>query len=73
MENSVAFRVLSKLKSEGKKAYIIKKNGHFFNGEILLLDEKHVQIADRVIGPMLIAISEIAEARESVVGGKTHD
>ena len=70
VEGSVLFKVFYNLKAEGKRAYIRKKNGTFFSGEILLVDEGHVQIADRGFGPTVIAFSEIEEAREWKVGGR---
>lgn len=70
---SVILQTLRQLKLCGKPANIRKTNGFFFNGKILLLDETHVQVNDRVLGPTTIIISDIAEVRESKFkeGGET--
>lgn len=62
--------VLRRLRAEGKHAYIRKKNGYFYDGKILLIDDEHVQIDDSKIGYILIAVSEIEEVRESRVWGE---
>jgi len=69
MEVSVIVKVLNQFKLDDKLANIVKKNGYFFNGKIMLVDSKHVQIDDRKLGPSVIAISEISEVRESLIGG----
>jgi len=69
LEGSVIEQALAALKSDGKRAYVRKKNGYFYSGPIVALDGDHVQIADREIGMIVIALSEIEEVRADRLGG----
>ena len=68
MEGSVIKQALAVIMANGKRAYVRKKNGFFYSGVVVMVDNNHVQIADREVGMIVIALSEIDEAREDRVG-----
>lgn len=67
-EDSVIVSALKKLKSNNIRANIVLKDKKFYNGSILLIDKDFVQIEDRLVGKVVISITDISIVRESIVG-----